>query len=53
MSRPVLLSPRRLAAAALAGVLALSLLPSVRHVRHPAYGIEAAPAEVPEEAAEP
>ena len=33
---------RRVTAGALAVVLVLCLLPSVRHVRHPAYGFAAA-----------
>jgi 4-amino-4-deoxy-L-arabinose transferase-like glycosyltransferase len=45
------LSPRRKAVAVLLGLtLALSLVPSIRHVRHAAYGLAPGAAETPDEA---
>jgi dolichyl-phosphate-mannose-protein mannosyltransferase len=49
-SFPRLSPARKAVAAALAITLALCLVPSLRHVRHPAYGFPPAAAETPEEA---
>jgi hypothetical protein len=53
-SYPRLSARRRVAAGAVALTLALSLVPSLRHVRHRAYGLAPAePSEPPEEAPVP
>jgi hypothetical protein len=52
-SFPKLSPARRTAAAALALALLLSLVPSIRHVRHRAYGFAPAAAEAPDAAPRP
>ena len=47
---PALSPARKAVAAALALMLALSLVPSIRHVRHPAYGFGSPVPELPDEA---
>jgi 4-amino-4-deoxy-L-arabinose transferase-like glycosyltransferase len=50
---PALSPARKAVAAALGLTLALALVPSLRHVRHPAYGLAPEEAEMPDEAPYP